>query len=52
MHPKLLKGATLIMLSECFFVLMGTQIRSVEIIVFFIMSLGFKSLFHNSIKMG
>ncbi len=41
MHPKLLKGAALIMLSECFFVLMGTQIRSVseglnnEMIVFF-----------------
>jgi drug/metabolite transporter (DMT)-like permease len=41
MHPNLLKGAALIMLSECFFVLMGTQIRSVseglnnEMIVFF-----------------
>lgn len=41
MHPNLLKGATLIVLSEFFFVLMGTQIRSVseglnnEMIVFF-----------------
>ncbi len=41
MHPNLLKGAALIMLSEVFFVFMGTQVRAVseglnnEMIVFF-----------------